>query len=79
MLVNATYTPLVTVPVTDALAVESRIVREVRRNSDSLRAQHLWDAIRAVRAQKQIPAIPRIATLYVLNQGPMITDGRNSL
>ena len=64
MLVNATYTPLttVTVPVvTDALAAESRIVREVRRNSDSLRAQHLWDAIRAVRAQKQIPAIPRMA------------------
>ena len=50
---------------TDALAVESRIVREVRRNSDSLRAQHLWDAIRAVRAQKQIPAIPRMAR-YVL-------------
>ena len=68
MLVNATYTPLttVTVPVTDALAVESRIVREVRRNSDSLRAQHLWDAIRAVRAQKQIPAIRRIATLMSL-------------
>ena len=67
MLVNATYTPLVTVPVTDALAVESRIVREVRRNSDSLRAQHLWDAIRAVRAQKQIPAIPRMAREAELN------------
>ena len=52
---------------TDAMAVESRIVREVRRNSDSLRAQHLWDAIRAVRAQKQIPAIPRMAR-YVKQQ-----------
>lgn len=58
----ATFTTANTVTVaTDALAVESRIVREVRRNSDSLRAQHLWDAIRAVRAQKQIPAIPRMA------------------
>ena len=58
----ATYATLTAVPVaTDTLAVESRIVREVRRNSDSLRAQHLWDAIRAVRAQKQIPAIPRMA------------------
>lgn len=71
MLVNATYTPLttVTVPVTDALAIESRIVREVRRNSDSLRAQHLWDAIRAVRAQKQIPAIPRMARYMTRHHG----------
>ena len=63
MLVNGTCTPLttVTVPVTDALAVESRIVREARRNFSPLRVQHLWDAIRAVRAQKQIPAIPRMA------------------
>ena len=58
----ATFTTTVSA---DTLAVESRIVREVRRNSDSLRAQHLWDAIRAVRAQKQIPAIPRMAR-YVL-------------
>ena len=36
------------------------IVRELRRQSDPLRAQHLWDAIRAVRLQKQIPAIPRM-------------------
>ena len=36
------------------------IVREIRRQSDPLRAQHLWDAIRAVRLQKQIPAIPRM-------------------
>ena len=57
----ATLTPVpatvTTVVATDAMAVESRIVREVRRNSDSLRAQHLWDAIRAVRAQKQIQAM----------------------
>lgn len=39
----------------------SRVVRELRRQSDSLRAQHLWDAIKAVRCQKQIPAIPRMA------------------
>lgn len=39
----------------------TRVVRELRRQSDSLRAQHLWDAIKAVRAQKQIPAIPRMA------------------
>ena len=31
--------------------------RECRRQSEPLRAQHLWDAIRAVRQQKQIPAI----------------------
>ncbi len=56
------FAPVGAVAVTaDAMAVESRVVREVRRNSDSLRAQHLWDAIRAVRAQKQIPAIPRMA------------------
>ena len=36
------------------------IVREIRRQSEPLRAQHLWDAIRAVRLQKQIPAIPRM-------------------
>jgi len=66
----ATYTPLATVTVTtDAMAVESRIVREVRRNSDSLRAQHLWDAIRAVRAQKQIPAIPRMARYMTRHHG----------
>lgn len=67
----ATFNPAVgTVTVTtDALAVESRIVREVRRNSDSLRAQHLWDAIRAVRAQKQIPAIPRMARYMTRHHG----------
>jgi len=66
----ATYAPLTTVTVTtDAMAVESRIVREVRRNSDSLRAQHLWDAIRAVRAQKQIPAIPRMARYMTRHHG----------
>ena len=31
--------------------------RECRRQSEPLRAQHLWDAIRAVKQQKQIPAI----------------------
>ena len=36
------------------------ILRVCRRQSDPLRAQHLWDAIRAVRLQKQIPAIPRM-------------------
>ena len=62
----ATFTGSTVAVSADTLAVESRIVREVRRNSDSLRAQHLWDAIRAVRAQKQIPAIPRMAR-YCLN------------
>lgn len=57
----ATFTGNAVAVSADTLAVESRIVREIRRNSDSLRAQHLWDAIRAVRAQKQIPAIPRMA------------------
>lgn len=58
----ATFVPATAVAVSaETMAVESRVVREVRRNSDSLRAQHLWDAIRAVRAQKQIPAIPRMA------------------
>lgn len=66
----ATYTPAGTITVAaDAMAVESRIVREVRRNSDSLRAQHLWDAIRAVRAQKQIPAIPRMARYMTRHHG----------
>ena len=37
------------------------IHRELRRQSDSLRAQHLWDAIRAVRQQKQVPAIQRMS------------------
>jgi len=35
--------------------------REVRRCSDSSRAQMLWDAIKAVRMQKQIPAITRMS------------------
>ncbi len=35
--------------------------RETRRVSDPSRAQQLWDAIVAVRAQKQIPAIVRMS------------------
>ena len=35
--------------------------REVRRCSDPARAQNLWDAIKAVRMQKQIPAITRMS------------------
>ena len=35
--------------------------REVRRSSDPARAQQLWDAIKAVRMQKQIPAITRMS------------------
>ncbi len=37
------------------------LVRDVRRCSDPSRAQQLWDAIKAVRAQKQIPAITRMS------------------
>lgn len=65
----ATFTGGAVTVSADTLAVESRIVREVRRNSDSLRAQHLWDAIRAVRAQKQIPAIPRMARYMTRHHG----------
>ena len=69
MLVNATYTPLVTVPVTDALAVESRIVREARRNFSPLRVQHLWDAIGTVQAHKHKPAIDRMARYMRTHHG----------
>ena len=71
MLVNGTCTPLttVTVPVTDALAVESRIVREARRNFSPLRVQHLWDAIGTVQAHKHKPAIGLIARYMRTHHG----------
>ena len=71
MLVNGTCTPLttVTVPVTDALAVESRIVREARRNFSPLRVQHLWDAIGTVQAHKHKPAIDRMARYMRTHHG----------
>ena len=47
--------------------------REVRRCSDPARAQNLWDAIKAVRMQKQIPAITRMsrymARFYQVKKG----------
>ena len=47
--------------------------RETRRVSDPSRAQQLWDAIGAVRAQKQIPAITRMSRymnrFYQVNKG----------
>ena len=71
MLVNGTCTPLttVTVPVTDALAVESRIVREARRNFSPLRVQHLWDAIGTVQAHHHKPAIDRMARYMRTHHG----------
>uniref|UniRef100_A0A0K2V833 SCAN domaincontaining protein 3like [Acyrthosiphon pisum] n=1 Tax=Lepeophtheirus salmonis TaxID=72036 RepID=A0A0K2V833_LEPSM len=36
------------------------VTKETRRISSSGRAQQLWDAIKAVRLQKQIPAITRM-------------------
>ena len=48
-------------------------VRETRRVSDPARAQQLWDAVTAVRSQKQIPAIVRMSRymnrFYTVNKG----------
>jgi len=52
-------------------------VRETRRVSDPSRAQQLWDAIVAVRSQKQIPAIVRISRymnrFYQVKKGKICT------
>jgi hypothetical protein len=37
------------------------IVKEIRRVSDPDKAQIIWDGIKTVRAQKQIPALPRLS------------------
>jgi len=37
------------------------IQREIRRTSDPERGQQIWDGIKTVRAQKQIPALPRLS------------------
>lgn len=55
--------------------------REVRRCSEPSRAQQLWDAITAVRAQKQIPAITRMSRymnrFYQVNKGMLIAHGQS--
>jgi hypothetical protein len=37
------------------------ILKEMRRVSDPDKAQIIWDGIKTVRAQKQIPALPRLS------------------
>jgi len=37
------------------------ILKEIRRVSDPDKAQIIWDGIKTVRAQKQIPALPRLS------------------
>jgi len=37
------------------------IMKEIRRVSDPDKAQIIWDGIKTVRAQKQIPALPRLS------------------
>ena len=37
------------------------IIKEIRRVSDPDKAQIIWDGIKTVRAQKQIPALPRLS------------------
>jgi hypothetical protein len=37
------------------------LVKEMRRVSDPDKAQIIWDGIKTVRAQKQIPALPRLS------------------
>ena len=37
------------------------LVKEIRRVSDPDKAQIIWDGIKTVRAQKQIPALPRLS------------------
>lgn len=52
--------------------------REIRRCSDPARSQNLWDAIKAVRMQKQIPAITRMSRymnrFYQIKKGRAITN-----
>lgn len=52
--------------------------RDIRRSSEPFRAQQLWDAIRAVRGQKQIPAITRMARymnrFYQIKKGKKTED-----
>ena len=38
-----------------------RVSQEIRRVSDPDKAQIIWDGIKTVRAQKQIPALPRLS------------------
>ena len=42
------------------------ILKEIRRVSDPDKAQIIWDGIKTVRAQKQIPALPRLSRWEVL-------------
>ena len=37
------------------------VPQEIRRVSDPDKAQIIWDGIKTVRAQKQIPALPRLS------------------